>query len=323
MPNESQSHYGTRYHVPVLVNEVLEWLNVGRGETYVDGTLGGGGHTAAILDASAPDGRVVAIDRDPEAHQAARERFSESQLRRVEFVVGNYRDTREKLDELGIEAVDGLLVDAGVSSHQFDDPTRGFSFREAGPLDMRMGPDAQTLESYFETVDLQELTRALKEYGEIKKAYYLARALLEAWADGRIETTEDLAQVVVDEVGTRGPGGRRSSIHPATLVFQALRIAVNEELQSLEHLVSRIPDIVKPGGRAVFISFHSLEDRIVKHGFRRHQDGPDLPKDIPLPAERYEGCATVLTRRPIEASPEEIEQNPRARSARLRVLEIA
>lgn len=313
--------YASEFHVPVLVDEVLEWLDVDEGRIYVDGTVGGGGHTQAILDASAPTGRVIAIDRDPEARQAAEARLADYGDR-VQVIAGNYADTRKILDELGIDRVDGWLIDAGVSSHQFDDPERGFSFRNAGPLDMRMGPDAVSLETYLEEVPEKELVRVLKEYGEVRGAHRIARKLLEAFIDGKFHDTRQLADVVEKIVGHRGPAGRRQTIHPATLVFQALRIELNDELTGLEKAVESIPDVVKSGGRAVFISFHSLEDRIVKHGFRRLEEGPDLPKDIPLPAERYEGQAEVLTRKPVGASDEEVEANPRSRSAKLRALKV-
>lgn len=312
------TEYASEWHEPVLVDEVLEYLDVQPGRRYVDGTLGGGGHTQAILDASAPDGRVLSIDRDPTAIEFARERLA-SYGERVAFVLGNYADVVRHTK--GYAPVDGFLVDAGVSSEQLDDASRGFSFRRAGPLDMRMGPDAQTLEEYLDVVDERELARVLKEFGEIRSARRISSAILEAWGEGRLERTTDLARTVEESVGIGAGTGRRTTIHPATLVFQALRIAINGELDGLQRAVDAIPEVVRSGGRAVFISFHSLEDRIVKRGFRDLATD-DLPPGVPVRADQTTTIAKVLTGRPITASEEELEGNPRARSAKLRAIEV-
>ncbi|MFP4598114.1 MAG: 16S rRNA (cytosine(1402)-N(4))-methyltransferase RsmH [Persicimonas sp.] len=317
MPN-SQT-YATGYHAPVMVDEVLDYLQVGDGGRYVDGTAGGGGHTAAILDASAPDGRVLGVDRDPEAIEQVRERLGDANGR-LELVQGNYGNLLDICRDRGFVGVDGLLVDAGVSSHQLDEAERGFSFSQAGPLDMRMGPDAPSLAEYLETIEQDELTRVLRTYGEVRSAHRISRAILEALGAGELETTVDLAKVVEDTAGRYSAG--RSKIHPATLVFQGLRIAINRELESLERAVTAVPDLVGPGGRAVFISFHSLEDRIVKHGFRELAEDCVCPPDLPICGCDAVAQVRVLTSRPIRPSEQEVERNPRSRSARLRAVEV-
>ena len=207
--------YDTEYHAPIMVDEVLEWLQVAPGGVYLDGTLGGGGHTEAILDACAPDGVVVSLDRDPEAIEVASARLARFG-ERFKPVRANYSEAREVLDQLGIERVDGWLIDAGVSSHQLDDPSRGFSFRAGGPLDMRMGPDTESLAEWLEDATERDVARALKDYGEVKGARRIARAILEAFNSGKLDSTADLRDVVE----AAAPRERRRTIHPATLAFQ-------------------------------------------------------------------------------------------------------
>lgn len=313
--------YATAYHTPVLVEEVLRCLDVRPGGLWVDGTLGGGGHTAAILDASAPDGHVIAIDRDTEALAGARARLA-AHTGRVTFVQGNYGDVERIVSEQGRGPVDGFLVDAGVSSHQIDTAERGFSFSRPGPLDMRMGPDAPTLAEYLDDVSHGELARALRTYGEIKSAGRIATAILDAWKGGRLSTTADLREVVLETIGRGAGSGRRTGIDPATLVFQGLRIAVNRELEHLEAAVAAIPAVVRPGGRAAFISFHSLEDRIIKHGFRDLADGCTCPPQLPVCVCGGRQQVEILTSKPVVASENELEENPRARSAKLRAVRV-
>ena len=304
------------YHVPVMVDEVVDYLEVGSEGHYVDGTVGGGGHAEAILRAGEPSSRLLGIDRDPDAIDAAGERLSEFGGRAV-LVRGNYARAPEICRENDFGPVDGLLVDAGVSSHQLDRADRGFSLREEGPLDMRMGPDAERAGRFLDRVSRRRLARVLRDYGELKGANSAAEALLEARRDGRLETTTDLVEVVED-AGIYA----RSGVHAATLVFQALRIAVNDELTHLEETVERVPEIVRPGGRAVFISFHSLEDRIVKHGFRRLATDCICPPGLPVCGCDEVAEVEVLTGSPVRPSDEEIERNPRARSARLRAVRV-
>lgn len=318
---KSSDKYATTYHAPVLVDETLQWLDVISGGIYLDGTAGGGGHTEAILEASKPDGRVLALDRDPRAVKEVEERLGARYAERLTVRKANYSEAPKVLRELGWPQVDGWLIDAGVSSHQLDEAPRGFSFQQEGPLDMRMGPEAQTVADYLDDVDAEELARALHVYGEVRGSRRLAREILLARKEGRLETTGDLADLMVAKTGGRSYG-KGKSIHPATLVFQALRIAVNRELEHLEAAVEAIPDVVAEGGRAVFISFHSLEDRIVKHGFRRLTDPCTCPPDFPRCVCNPVPVGEVLTRKPIMASDEECERNPRARSAKLRALRV-
>ncbi len=309
--------YATDYHVPIMVDEVLELLAVKPGGVYVDGTLGGGGHTHAILDASGPDGRVIAIDRDPEARAYATERLADYGDR-LTVVAGNYGDVEAILEELDEEPVDGLLVDAGISSHQVDEADRGFSFSKEGPLDMRMSDHGPTLAEWLDSVEERDLTYILKKFGEVKPAKRLARAILEDRKKGLIETTTDLARVC-ESINSQP--GRPKKIHPATLVFQALRIAINDELDGLQAVVDAVPNVVKSGGRAAFISFHSLEDRIVKQSLREMSTS-DIPHGVPVTEDQLHGDIDVLTRKPVMASDEEIEFNPRARSAKLRAAQV-
>ncbi len=302
-----------------MLGEVLEWLDVKPGKHFVDGTAGGGGHTAAILEASSPDGRVLAIDRDPQAVRQVEKRL-EAYGDRLVVRQANYGETNRVLEELGWESVDGWLVDAGVSSHQLDEAGRGFSLQKEGPLDMRMGPDARRVADFLDEVEVEELARILRDYGEIKRSWSLANAIVEARRAGDLETTRDLARLV--ESRSRQRRSKGPTIHPATLVFQALRIAVNRELEHLESAVEMIPEVVKAGGRAVFISFHSLEDRIVKHGFRRLADPCVCPPDLPRCGCGQMPYGEVLTRRPVRPSQAECETNRRARSARLRAFRV-
>lgn len=303
----------------MLVDEVLEWLDVTDGRRYVDGTAGGGGHTEAILDASQPGGQVVAIDRDPEAVAEVRARLARFG-ERLTVVRANYSETPRVLADLEWPPVDGWLIDAGVSSHQLDEPQRGFSFRAPGPLDMRMGPDAESVAGFLDGTDVDELADVLHDYGEVSGSRRLADAILRARRDGRLETTTDLADLVEQRRGQ--PEWKQSSIHPATLVFQALRIAVNRELEHLKRAVEAIPNVVAAGGRAVFISFHSLEDRIVKHEFRRLADPCVCPPDFPLCGCGAESFGRVLTKSPVTPGCDERDENPRSRSAKLRVFEV-
>jgi len=309
--------FDTEYHAPVMVEEVLEHLVVDPEGIYVDGTAGGGGHVAALLDALDPAGHVVAIDRDPDAIDACRERFEEIDSDRLTLSRGNYDQAVEICEQLGLLPVDGFLVDAGVSSHQFDDPERGFSFREPGPLDMRMGPNAQRLDGWLASVEHGELARVLREYGDLPRAGALAAAILDAFEAGDLETTTDLRDVV-DATGT----GARRQVSDASLVFQALRIALNDELRHLREAVQRVPKLVRSGGRAVFISFHSLEDRIVKHEFRALAEDCVCPPGLPVCGCDARSEVNILTSSPIEAGQQEVDRNPRARSAKLRAVEV-
>ena len=307
--------YATSYHTSIMVGEVLEHLHLFPGALILDGTLGGGGHSEALLDAGA---RVIALDRDPEAHEVARvrlERFGD----RFRSIRANYSEAPRVLAELGIDRVDGMLVDAGVSSHQLDDSSRGFSFREGGPLDMRMGPDGETLEELLSRLSHGELATILNKYGELKNAGRLAGVILDAWQEDKITDTASLASIVAT-VGSKP--GRKQTINPATLVFQALRIALNDELSHLEKAVEQVPEVVKVDGFAAFISFHSLEDRIVKQGFRELANNCVCPQGLPMCACGARSMVEIITRKPLRPSEREVELNPRARSALLRVAKV-
>lgn len=314
--------YAVTYHAPIMVREIVEAIVAGwpadaraRGEIVVlDATLGGGGHTHALLDALGEGGRVIALDRDPEALEHVRERLS-AYGDRFTCAQANYSQAREVLDRLGVEAVHGLVLDAGVSSHQLDDPERGFSFREAGPLDMRMGDDAMPLGQWLDGIEERALTQIIREYGELKKPHLVARAILRARGEGKLEDTAQLREIV--ERSVFAP--RKLSVHPATLVFQALRIAVNDELRHLAQVVEALPELLHPGARAAFLSFHSLEDRIIKRGLRSLERPQRFPPGVPVTAEMEQGVIEILTGRPVGPTDDEIAANPRARSAKLRL----
>ncbi len=291
-------------HVPVLVREVLATLEPRPGGAYLDCTVGGGGHAEAILEAAGPPSRVVGIDRDPEAITVARERLGRFGDR-VRLVQGDFRELPRLISELRLEGFDGVLFDLGISSLQLDDPSRGLRFSAEGPLDMRMDRESGGLAARELLHELSEmdLTRIIREYGEERWARQIARGIVNARSQGSLETTRDLAAVVARAIPRRFWPRR---IHPATRTFQAVRIAVNQELTGLEEALEVATGHLNPGGRIAVISFHSLEDRVVKHLFRR------LAAPGAVPGVR------IITRRPVTPSPEERAQNPRARSAKLR-----
>ncbi len=284
-------------HRPVLLSEVVEWLAPKEGSILVDGTAGAGGHTKALAERVGASGTVIGLDRDPAMLELAGRATSGLP---VILRVSAYSAVDEVIEELRIAAVDGVLLDVGLSSDQLAWAGRGFSFAADGPLDMRFNPEEEgpSAADLVNTLGEQELARIFYEYGEERHSRRVARRLVEARRAAPVETTGRLAELV-----RRSIPGKWGPIDPATRVFQALRIAVNDELGHLERTLALLPDVLKPGGRAAVISFHSLEDRRVKHAFR---DDPRL---------------NVLTRKPVTASPGELSQNPRARSAKLRVAE--
>lgn len=287
---------GQVVHVSVLLDEVIEWLQPAPGRIFVDGTLGGGGHTRALALRVGPDGMVIALDRDPAALDAA-----ERNLRGlpIKIVESNFAELPEVLRQLEITAVDGVVLDLGLSSDQLADRERGFSFDVDGPLDLRFNPhQGRPAWQLLERMGAEELANLIYQFGEERFSRRIARKIVERRREQPVRTAADLARLVRSCV-PRSKGGER--IDPATRTFQALRIAVNEELASLETALKQIPSCLRPGGRLAVISFHSLEDRLVKQAFR---DDP-----------RYH----VLTRKPIRPSDAEIARNPRSRSAKLRV----
>ena len=300
------------YHLPVLLAETIEALQPAPGRLIFDGTLGGGGHSEALLQRGA---RVVAMDQDEQALAYANARLK-SYADRFCALRGNFRHFPQIVEEAGVSGFDGMLVDIGVSSHQLDDGARGFSFNKDAPLDMRMDTDGdQTAADVINTAAEEELVRIFFEYGEESNARRIARAIVKARSSRLIQTTTQLAEIVA------AASPKRGKRHPATLVFQALRIAVNDELAALRDFLAAAPKWLKPGGRLAVITFHSLEDRIVKQTFA-HLSAPELDRpEWPAPRPNPDCVLKLITRKPIEASEAELELNPRARSARLRVVE--
>lgn len=294
-------------HTPVLLAEVLAGLRPQSGGRYVDGTLGGGGHAAAILEASAPAGLLLGIDADPAALAAAGARLAPFGARAT-LLHGNARELTQLAEQAGFTTITGLLLDLGVSSHQLDTPERGFSFMVDAPLDMRLDPTSgETAAELVNQTPEAELADLIYRYGEERGSRKIARLIVEARRRQPISTTEQLAAII-----TRALGGRRGKIHPATRTFQALRIAVNRELESLEMALAQAVELLAPGGRLAVIAFHSLEDRIVKQFFRAESGygGADGPTRL-----------RIITKKPIIAEAQELRDNPRARSAKLRIAE--
>ena len=299
-----------RQHIPVLYDQVLDWLAPGPGGAYIDATVGLGGHAQGILERSAPTGRLLGMDADPEALAIAQERLA-PYGDRVVLAQGRHAELAEVAREHGFDSVQGVLLDLGVSSLQLDDARRGFSFQEKGPLDMRMDPDADLAAS--EIVNQwseEELARIIHTYGEERYARRVARAIVRARP---IEDTLELASVVARAV--RSSGG----IHPATRTFQALRIAVNRELESLEQVLPQALALLAPGGVLVVIAFHSLEDRIVKQFIVQESRDCICPPRLPQCVCGHVAQLERLTKKPIMPDRQEMAENPRSRSARLRV----
>ena len=302
-------------HRPVLINESVRYLAPERGGLFVDATLGLGGHSEALLEAS-PQVRVLGIDRDREALQFATrrlERFGE----RFRAVHANFNEIERVLGEAGEAEASGVLADLGVSSLQFDSAERGFSFRHDAPLDMRMnaGGDEETAAELLARLPEEEIARIIFEYGEERKSRRIARWIVERRDEGRaIERTGELAELVARAVGYK----RTDRIHPATRTFQALRIAVNRELEGLEAFLETSIDLLQPSGRLVVISFHSLEDRVVKRAFRRLAGQCECDPRLPVCGCGARRAVEILTRRPITPAQAEQDENPRARSGKLR-----
>ena len=301
-------------HLPVLLADVISGLAPHPGGLTIDGTLGLGGHAEAILDASAPDGRLLGFDRDGDALARAGERLARLGDRLV-TAHASYAEMSRLAPPLGFAAVDGILLDLGLSSLQLDDPARGFAFRYDAPLDMRFDPSSGlTAADLVNSLPEDELADLIYEYGEERHSRRVARAIVR----GRpVTTTNRLAEIVAASI----PGGRREKIHPATRTFQALRIAVNDELRELERGLPQALDLLKPGGRLAVISFHSLEDRLVKHWMKRESTDCLCPPEQLVCTCGHVAALRLVTRKPVEASAQESGANPRARSAKLRIAE--
>jgi 16S rRNA (cytosine1402-N4)-methyltransferase len=302
-------------HRPVLLTEAIELLGAHRGGLFVDGTLGLGGHSEAILEAS-KDARVIGIDRDREALEMATRRL-EQYGSRFRGVHANFREIARVVEESGERDVNGVLVDLGVSSLQFDTVERGFSFRHDAPLDMRMdaGGEEETAAELLARLPEEEIARIIFEYGEERRSRRISRWIVERRERGEeIKTTRELAELVARAVGYK----KTDKVHPATRTFQALRIAVNRELEGLSEFIETAIDLLQPDGRFVAISFHSLEDRIVKQTLRRLAGQCECSPRAPVCSCGARRAVEILTRRPLAPGEEEISENPRARSAKLR-----
>ncbi len=305
-------------HLTVLAQETVALLAPSSPGLICDATVGGGGHAERILEASSPAGRLIGIDRDPSALTAAGERLRRFGDR-VTLVHGTFDEAPQIFARHQIEAVDGFVLDVGVSSPQLDVAERGFSFQRPGPLDMRMDPtgEGETAHELIARLDMDDLARVLREYGEERYAGRIARHIKEALAEDKLHTTTELAALIARAVPTK-----ERSKDPATRTFQALRVAVNDELGQLERVLAALPSLLRPGGRVVIIAFHSLEDALVKNRFRDLSRHPGVPPDVaaamgipPHPIFH------LLTRKPVTAGEAELAENPRARSARLRAAE--
>ena len=300
-------------HQPVLYHEIIHALHPFSPGLYVDGTVGAGGHAWGILDICKPEGRLLGLDLDPQALKLANQRLSVFNPR-VTLVQASYTTLLEQMRRLGWQHVNGIVLDLGVSSIQLDRPERGFSFLNEGPLDMRFGPDQPTnAEDLVNTLPEADLADLIWRYGEEPQSRRIARAIMAARP---LHTTRELAEVV-----SRVTGGRRGRLHPATRTFQALRIAVNQELQTIETVLPLVVEALIPGGRLAVITFHSLEDRIVKQFIRRESKDCICPPEQPDCNCQHEASLIDITRHPIVATEEEKSENSRARSAHLRIAE--
>lgn len=302
------------HHIPVLLAQCLEGLAIQPDGTYLDGTAGGAGHSKEIA-ARLTAGRLISLDQDPDAVQTARDRLAGLP---ATVVQANFRDAGRVLAELGIEGLDGALLDLGVSSHQLDERGRGFSYQGDAPLDMRMSQAGPTAADLIAGASREELARILKEYGEEPYAWQIAGKLTAARQTAPIETTAQLVQLVASAVP---PAVRRKDKNPARRTFQALRIAVNGELDALSEGMDAIFAALKPGGRFCIITFHSLEDRLVKQRFKLWATACTCPPEFPVCVCGGKARGRLITRKPVEAAPEEQQENRRARSAKLRVIE--
>lgn len=307
-------------HTTVLLKETVDELNIKEDGIYVDCTLGGAGHSEYLVSQLGENGRLYCFDQDQTAIDHAKNKLS-PYLDRVTFIRSNFRYIKEELADQGVNQVDGILFDLGVSSPQLDTPERGFSYHHDAPLDMRMDMEGElTAHEVVNEWSYESLVRIFFRYGEEKFSKQIARKIEAAREIKPIETTGELVELIKD--GIPAPA-RRKGGHPAKRVFQAIRIAVNDELDAVEDALERSIEILKPGGRISVITFHSLEDRICKTIFKEKASGPDLPPGLPIIPDGYKPELKLVTRKPILPSEEELENNNRARSAKLRVAEKA
>nr|WP_302596142.1 16S rRNA (cytosine(1402)-N(4))-methyltransferase RsmH [uncultured Cellulosilyticum sp.] len=305
-------------HVSVLLNECIEGLAIKPNGTYVDGTLGGAGHASVVCSHLSEEGHFIGIDQDNNALAVSRERLKDVKAK-VSIVKSNFEQTASVLESLGVEKIDGMLIDLGVSSHQLDEADRGFSYMHDAPLDMRMNQDSKY--SAYDVVNEmpeEELYRIIKEYGEERWAKRVAQFIVEERAKKPIVTTYELVDVIKKAIPQ---GARKDGPHPAKRTFQAIRIAVNRELEIIAPTIEDVVSKLASGGRLCIITFHSLEDRIVKQAFRRLENPCTCAKEFPVCVCGKLPQVKVITRKPILPLDEEIEVNPRSRSAKLRIVE--
>lgn len=303
-------------HVSIMLNECIEGLNIKKDGIYVDGTMGGAGHSSEIVK-RLDNGLLIGIDQDTDALRASKERLKN--YNNVKFVHNNFCNIKEVLSELNISGVDGILLDLGVSSYQLDTPERGFSYMHDAKLDMRMNKDAEL--SAYEVVNgysKEELQYIIKEYGEDKWASRIADFIVRQRNKKPIETTFELVEVIKAAIPA---SARREGPHPAKRTFQAIRIEVNKEIEILENAINDCLDVLNKGGRLCVITFHSLEDRIVKNVFKKRQNPCECPPSFPVCMCNKRADIEIITKKPIIPSDEEIEFNPRSRSAKLRIAE--
>ena len=305
-------------HVSVLFDECMEGLNIKPDGIYVDGTLGGGGHSSGICELLGPEGTLIGIDRDRDALNAASKRLEKYNCNKI-FVQSNYSDIAQVLEDLEIDKIDGALLDLGVSSFQLDNPERGFSYMNDAPLDMRMSQDDSfTAYDVVNDYDKKELTNIISKYGEERWASRIADFIVKAREDKPLESTFELVEVIKAAIPA---SARRTGPHPAKRTFQAIRIEVNDELGQLERAVEEFCDVLAPKGRLCIITFHSLEDRIVKDIFNQRANPCTCPKEFPVCVCGKTADIKKISKKPILPSAEELEFNPRSRSAKLRVCE--
>ena len=303
-------------HIPVLLEECITGLNIKEDGIYVDGTLGGAGHSTKILERLSSKGTLIGIDRDEEALNVVKKKLSN--YTNIKYVHGNHDEVKQILEELSISKVDGILLDLGVSSYQLDEATRGFSYMQDAPLDMRMDKtSALTAEYVVNNYEEERLAKIIFEYGEEKFSRNIARKICEYRKNKKIETTKELTQIIETAI----PGFAKKEGHPAKRTFQAIRIEVNDEIRPLYNTIKDCIDVLNPKGRLCVITFHSLEDRAVKEAFTDAQGKCTCPGDLPYCVCGVKSLGKVITRKPILPTNDEINQNSRSKSAKLRIFE--
>ena len=303
-------------HIPVLLQECIDGLNIKEDGIYVDGTLGGAGHSSKILEKLSPEGTLIGIDRDEEALSVVKQRLSN--YNNIQYVHGNHDEIKEILEKLSILGVDGILLDLGVSSYQLDEASRGFSYMQDAPLDMRMDKTSNlTAEYVVNNYTEEKLANIIYEYGEEKFSRNIAKKICEYRKNKKIETTKELTQIIENAI----PGFAKKEGHPAKRTFQAIRIEVNDEIRPLYNTIKNCIDVLKPKGRLCVITFHSLEDRAVKEAFVDAGGKCTCPGDLPYCVCGVKSLGKVITRKPILPTDEEANQNSRSRSAKLRIFE--